>query len=261
MDEEIEALERNHTWEMVELPRGQKAVSCKWVYTPKYRADGTLERYKARLVARGFTQSYGIDYFETFAPVAKFNTIKILISLAAHLNWTMHQLDVKNAFLHGEIEEEVYMNPPPGYNLTTGRNLVCKLKKALYGLKQSPRAWFGRFTQAMKKLQYSQSNGDSTMFFKKGISGKLSILIVYVDDIIITGDDTDEVDMLKQKLAEEFDIKSLGTLRYFLGIEVAYSRNGHLLVPTLIYFRSPQNYRKTCLQTYQHSNRCKCEVG
>ena len=109
MNEEMSALERNETWEIVERPKDKKAVGCRWIYTVKYKSDGTLDRYKARLVAKGYTQTYGIDYEETFAPVAKMNTVRIILSLAAHFGWAMHQFDVKNAFLHGSLEEEVYM--------------------------------------------------------------------------------------------------------------------------------------------------------
>ncbi|CAL2268732.1 unnamed protein product [Prunus armeniaca] len=159
MDEELRALRKNSTWELVELPRGKKVVGCKWVFTIKHKADGSVDRYKARLVAKGYTQTYGIDYQDTFAPVAKMNTIRVLLSLAANLGWTLQQFDVKNAFLHGYLEEEVYMDMPP-------------------------------------------------------------------DDIIMTGDDIEEISKLKIQLAKEFDIKDLGTLRYFLGIEVAHSKEG-----------------------------------
>lgn len=226
MREEMNALERNQTWDIVELPKGKKAVGCKWVYTLKYKTDGNLERYKARLVAKGFTQTFGIDYEETFAPVAKMNTIRILFSLSANLGWCMQQYDVKNAFLHGELEEEVYMDPPPGFNHSLLPNQVCRLKKTLYGLKQSPRAWFGRFTRAMILMGYRQSQGDHTLFIKHSNSGEVTILIVYVDDIIITGDDHMERDKLRKRLSAEFDIKELGRLKYFLGIEVAHSDEG-----------------------------------
>jgi hypothetical protein len=154
MREEMNALERNQTWEIVELPKEKKTVGCKWVYALKYKADGSLERYKARLVAKGFTQTFGIDYQETFAPVAKMNTIRILFSLSTNLGWCMQPYDVKNAFLHRELEEEVYMDLPPGFSRSLLPNQVCRLKKALYGLKQSPRAWFERFTKAMVFMGY-----------------------------------------------------------------------------------------------------------
>ncbi|CAL2257036.1 unnamed protein product [Prunus armeniaca] len=144
-----------------------KHVGCRWVFTVKYNVDGTVERYKARLVAKRFTQTYGVDYHDTFAHVAKMNTVRVLLSLTVNLDWTLGQFDVKNAFLHGELEEEeVYMSFPPGYRVIGETGNVCKLKKALYGLKQSPQAWFGRFTIAMKKFGYRQANTDHTLFIK-----------------------------------------------------------------------------------------------
>jgi hypothetical protein len=157
MHEEMEALHKNKTWDLVKLPNGKKVVGWKWVFTIKYKANGFVEQYKARLVAKGFTQTYGIDYEETFAPVAKMNSIRALLSIAANLNWPLHQFDVKNAFLHGDLEEEVYMEIPPGLEDSSSTGKVCKLKKALYGLKQSPRAWFERFSRAMQRFGYKQS--------------------------------------------------------------------------------------------------------
>ncbi|CAL9009341.1 unnamed protein product, partial [Prunus brigantina] len=192
MDEELRALRKNSTWELVELPRGKKVVGCKWVFTIKHKADGSVDRYKARLVAKGYTQTYGIDYQDTFAPVAKMNTIRVLLSLAANLGWTLQQFDVKNAFLHGDLEEEVYMDMPPGIEKTS-QGKVCRLRKSLYGLKQSPRAWFGRFSQAMQKYGYRPSQADHTLFLRHSRDGKITIVIVYVDDIIMTGDDIEEI--------------------------------------------------------------------
>ncbi|RVX21201.1 Retrovirus-related Pol polyprotein from transposon RE1 [Vitis vinifera] len=191
--EEIRALEKNETWEVMNLPRGKKPVGCKWIFTVKYKADGTVERYKAHLVAKGFTQTYGIDYTETFAPVAKLNTIRVLLSLAANLDWPLHQFDIKNAFLNGELEKK---------------------------------AWFDRFAKVIKNQGYQQGQSDHTMFFKQSNDGRMTILIVYVDDIILTGDDTGEVERLKKVLATEFEVKDLGQMRYFLGMEVARSRKG-----------------------------------
>jgi hypothetical protein len=179
-------------------------------------------------VAKGYTQTYGIDYQETFSPVAKLNTVRVLLSLAANLDWPLHQLDVKNAFLHGDLEEEVYMDIPPGCLSSSEARVVYKLQRALYGLKQSPRAWFGRFSSAMRKFGFQQSNSDHTLFLKHRL-GKVTALIVYVDDMIVTGDDAEEISRLQEQLSTEFEMKDLGGLKYFLGIEVARSRQGIFL--------------------------------
>ncbi|RVW74752.1 Retrovirus-related Pol polyprotein from transposon TNT 1-94 [Vitis vinifera] len=226
VDEEVRALEKNGTWEITDLPRGKKPVGCKWIFTVKYKADGNVDRYKARLVAKGFTQSYGIDYQETFAPVAKLNTVRVLLSLAANLDWSLHQLDVKNAFLNGDLEEEVYMDIPAGLETTSNFNKVCRLRKSLYGLKQSPRAWFERFTKVVKGYGFIQCQSDHTLFVKHFPEGKLAIIIVYVDNIILTGDHEEKIDLLKKLLTKEFEIKDLGNLKYFLGMEIARSKKG-----------------------------------
>ncbi|KAI5317378.1 hypothetical protein L3X38_037085 [Prunus dulcis] len=204
MNDEMEALQKNSTWNMTILPKGKRTVGCRWIYTVKFKADGTIERYKAKLVAKGYTQTYGIDYGETFAPVAKINTIRILLSLAANLNWPLHQFDVKNAFLHGNLEEEVYMDSPPGCKMGPNTsNMVCKLRKSLYGLKQSPRAWFGKFSKSMKDFGYKQSNSDHTLFLKHK-KGKVTALIVYVDDMVVTGNDPVEKAALQHHLANKY---------------------------------------------------------
>lgn len=224
--EEINALRRSGTWEIVDLPKNKKVVGCKWVFTIKCKADGSIERYKARLVAKGFTQTYGIDYQETFAPVAKINSIRVLLSLAVNLDWPLYQLDVKNAFLNGDLKEEVFMSLPPGFEKRLGSNKVCKLRKTIYGLKQSSRAWFERFGKAVISYGYLQSQADHTIFYKHSKDGKVAILIVYVDDIILTGNDETELAALKRRLAKEFQIKDLGVLKYFLGMEFARSKEG-----------------------------------
>jgi hypothetical protein len=229
MNEEMKSLKKNNTWELVDCPPGKKIVGCRWVYTVKYKADGTIERFKARLVAKGYTQTYGVDYNETFAPVAKVNTIRVLLSLAANFDWPLQQFDVKNAFLHGELTEEVYMELPSGCNIPKAcERKVCRLNKSLYGLKQSPRAWFGRFTKSMKAFGYSQSNADHTLFLKRQ-QGKITALIVYVDDMVVTGNDVEERKALQSYLSREFEMKDLGPLKFFLGIEVSRSTKGIFL--------------------------------
>ncbi|RVW22282.1 Retrovirus-related Pol polyprotein from transposon RE1 [Vitis vinifera] len=189
----------------------------------------SIERFKAILVAKWYTRTYGIDYTETFAPVAKINTVRVLLSLAANLNWLLQQFDVKNVFLHGELSEEVYMDLPPGCMVSEKQcQKVCKLKKSLYGLKQSPRAWFGRFTKSMRAFGYRQSNSNHTLFLKKQ-HGKITALIVYVDDMVVTGNNPEERKALQNDLFREFEMKDLGPLKYFLGIEVSRSSEGIFL--------------------------------
>jgi len=156
--------------------------------------------------------------------VAKLNTIRVLLSLAANQDWPLHQLDIKNAFLNGDLEQEVYMEIPPGLETSSNVNRVCKLKKSLYGLKQSPRAWFDRFTKTVAQYGYSQCQTNHTLFVKTSPEKEIAILIVYVDDIILTGDYKEELVRLKKLLAKEFEIKDLGYLKYFLGMEVERSR-------------------------------------
>lgn len=175
-------------------------------------------------MAKDFTQTYGIDYSESFALVAKLNTVRILLSSAANLDWPLHQLDVKNAFLNGDLEKEVYMNILPGFENKFGSS-VCKLTKSLYGLKQSPRAWFKKFTWSMKKQGYIQGQADHTLFTKFSHNGKVVVPIVYVDDIVLNGDAA-EMARVKEKLTVDFEIKDLGFMRYFLCMEVAQSNNG-----------------------------------
>ena len=187
-------------------------VRCKWVFIIKVRLDASIERYKARLVAKGFTQTYGIDYTETFAPVAKLNTIRVLLSLATNLDWPLYQLDVKNGFFNGELEEEVYTRLPPNFEEDKKSKIVCKLKKSLYGLKQSPFAWFERFSKVIKSHGYSQGQTDHTLFVKHSSNKRVTVPIVYVDDIILTGDDFNEMEEIKRLMAMDFEIKDLGTM-------------------------------------------------
>ncbi|OWM91419.1 hypothetical protein CDL15_Pgr017337 [Punica granatum] len=216
---ELSALERNGTWVIVDLPAGKKAIGCKWLYKVKRKANGSIERYKARLVTKGYTQIEGLDFDETFAPVAKLVSVRVLLTMALYKNWELFQLDVNNTFLHGDLEEEVYMKLPPGLT-SVGSTKVCRLQKSLYGLRQASRNWFAKFSIALKSYGFLQSSADYSLFtFNK--DGVILIVLVYVDDLILTGNDPAQCTKFKQYLDDCFSIKDLGTLRYFLGIEVA----------------------------------------
>jgi histone deacetylase 1/2 len=228
MESEYDALVKNKTWHLVPPQRGKNIIGCKWVYKIKRKADGTLDRYKARLVAKGFKQRYGIDYEDTFSPVVKAATIRIILSLAVSKGWSLRQLDVQNAFLHGYLEEEVYMLQPPGFEDPANPHFVCKLDKALYGLKQAPRAWFSRLSKKLVDLGFQGSKADTSLFFSnKG--GIIIFVLVYVDDIIVASSSERATTALLQDLKGEFALKDLGDLHYFLGIEVNKVQNGIVL--------------------------------
>ncbi|KAL0377966.1 UNVERIFIED_CONTAM: Retrovirus-related Pol polyprotein from transposon RE2 [Sesamum radiatum] len=182
MKVELEALENNHTWEIVPLPPDKKAIGCRWVYKLKVKVDGSIERCKARLVAKGYSQVAGIDYVDSFSPVAKSVTVRIFLAVAAALHWHIHQLDVNNAFLHGYLEEEIYMQPPEGYEVPTGH--VCRLKRSLYGFKQASRQWNQEFTEKLQAYGFIQSSHDYCLFIKVTPLG-LFALLVYVDDVLV----------------------------------------------------------------------------
>jgi len=228
MNSEYEALIRNKTWHLVPPQRGTNVIGCKWVYKIKRKSDGSLDRYKARLVAKGFKQRYGIDYEDTFSPVIKAATIRVILSLAVSCGWSLRQLDVQNAFLHGLLEEDVYMHQPPGFEDPNRPNYVCKLDKALYGLKQAPRAWYSRLSERLIQLGFKASKADTSLFFfSKG--GITMFVLVYVDDIIVASSTEQATSALLRDLKEQFALKDLGELHYFLGIEVHKTSGGILL--------------------------------
>lgn len=218
MNNEIEALNRNNTWTECELPVGRHAIGYKWIWKIKYKSTGEIDRYKARLVAKGFNQREGFDYDETFSPVVKMLTVRCLISIDVCKNWPLYQLDVNNAFLYGDLDEDVYTQLPKGFNGGDDTK-VCKLNKSLYGLKQAPRQWNAKLTNALVEHGFEQSKLDYSLYVKQ--KGSVFVaLLVYVDDIVITGNDEEEINNFKKFLSSKFMIKDLGELKYFLGIEV-----------------------------------------
>ncbi|GKA17967.1 retrotransposon protein, putative, ty1-copia subclass [Tanacetum coccineum] len=229
MEDEFDALQKNNTWVLVPRPTGVNVVGCKWIFKLKQHPDGSIDKYKARVVARGFTQQYGVDYEDTFSPVVKPTTVRLILSLAVSRGWHLRQIDVSNAFLHGFLNEEVYMKQPPGFEDAHKPHYVCKLQKAIYGLKQSPRAWFSRLSNKLHQLGFRASKVDTSLFLFH--HGNITIyMLVYVDDIVIVGSSQSVVDRLIHNLSSSFPIKDLGRLNYFLGIEVAHNSGGITLL-------------------------------
>jgi hypothetical protein len=216
MDDEIDSLMKQRTWELVDLPTGKNLVSCKWVLKSKTNPDGSLARRKARLVARGFSQTHGVDYFETFAPVVRYESVRCVLSLAASKKMTVHQFDVKTAFLHGELNEDVFMCQPEGYDDGSGK--VCKLLKSLYGLKQSGRQWNEKFTAFLRKQRFASSPADPCVHVRKE---KCEIIIVclYVDDgLVVSSNDSLASDFLSN-MKKQFEI-TVNKPDHYVGMEI-----------------------------------------
>lgn len=226
MNSEIAAIERNNTWELTELPSGGKVIGVKWVYKTKLNEHGDVDKYKARLVVKGYSQQYGVDYAEVFAPVARLDTIRVILSLAAQKGWMIYQLDVKSAFLHGELSEEVFVAQPSGYVQKGHEHKVYKLKKALYGLKQAPRAWYSRIESYFLKEGFKKCPHEHTLFIKSTDGGNILIVCLYVDDLIFTGNAECMFNEFKRSMMVEFDMTDLGKMSYFLGIKVLQRPDG-----------------------------------
>jgi hypothetical protein len=225
MTTEFQALLHNNTWSLCPRPLHHNVVRNKWVFKVKQNPDGTVERYKARLVAKGFDQLCGIDYHDTFSPVIKPATIRLLLVLAITFYWILKQLDVSNAFLHELLDEDVYMEQPQGFVDPAFPHHVCKLHKALYGLKQAPRAWFTRLSQTLLEIGFSSSQVDPSLFLYHSNSSHIFVL-VYLDDIIVTGNNVVTIQSIITKLQAVFAIKDLGSLSYFLGVQTTHDSSG-----------------------------------
>ncbi|KAG8496312.1 hypothetical protein CXB51_009046 [Gossypium anomalum] len=227
--EEYEALLRNNTWDLVPLPANRRVVGCKWVFKLKRHSDGTIARYKGRLVVKCYLQEAGIDFHETFSPVVKPTIIRVVLALAVKFGWQLRQVDINNAFLNGNLSEEIYMVQPPGFEQQHGGpNLVCRLKKALYGLKQAPRAWFSKPRDFLLASHFMLAKSDGSLFIKN-TNGVLLYVLIYVDNIIVTGNHQGSIDAFVTSLDTQFSLKDLGPLSYFLGIEVEHTTDGLFL--------------------------------
>lgn len=247
MQEELTMIEKNQTWELVERPEHRKVIGVKWVFRTKQNADGSINKYKARLVVKGYAQIFGVDFFDTFAPVARQDTIRMLLAIAAQKGWKICQLDVKSAFLNGFLEEEIYVEQPEGFVVKGHEDKVYLLKKALYGLKQAPRAWYSRIDEYLSKLGFVKSLSESTLYIK-GDHANFIVISLYVDDLLVTGNNVELIQQFKDDMLQVFEMTDLGEMSYFLGMEVE-QKNGEIFI-------SQRKYAKEILKKFNMES-CK----
>lgn len=240
VNDELQALNDNETWDLVSLPSHKKPINCKWVFTVKVDAAGKVERYKARVVAKGCAQRPGVDYNETYAPVARITTVRVFLSLVNKYNLYVHQLDVTCAFLNGDLEEEIFMWPPQG--LDVNGDIVCKLKKSLYGLKQAPKEWNKKFNECVKSIGFDQCNADRCIYVRRK-DRDVVYLLLYVDDFLIASNNEELLHEIKNNLMLKFKMRDLGEALYFLGIKITRSTHG--------LFLSQENYVKKIVQKFK----------
>ena len=228
MKSEMGSMYENQVWTLVDLPNDRKAVENKWIFKKKTDADGNVTVYKARLVAKGFRQIQGVDYDETFSPVAMLKSVRIMLAVAAFFDYEIWQMDVKTAFLNGNIEEELYMMQPKGFVDPKDADKVCKLQRSIYGLKQASRSWNLRFDEVIKGFGFVQTYGEACIY-KKVSGSSIAFLVLYVDDILLIGNDVDLLKSVKDYLNSKFSMKDLGEAAYILGIKIYRDRSRRLI--------------------------------
>ena len=225
MQDEINQFYRNKVWTLVPPPPGKTIIGTKWIFRNKMDEVGRIIRNKARLVAQGYRQEEGIDFDETFAPVARLEAIRIFLAYAAFMGFIVYQMDVKSAFLNGKLCEEVYVKQPPGFESSEFPNHVCKLHKALYGLKQAPRAWYDTLSKFLLKNRFTRGTIDSTLFTFKD-KGAVLIVQIYVDDIIFGSTDVNLSKRFAKLMTKQYEMSMMGELTYFLGFQIKQSPKG-----------------------------------
>lgn len=228
MQAELESMKDNQAWKLVEPTSSVKLIGCKWVFKTKKNSIGRIERYKARLVAKGFTQREGIDYHETFSPVSTKDAFRMIMALVAHYDMELHQMDMKTAFLNGELEKEIYMKQLQDFEEQGSEHMVCRLKKSIYGLKQSSRQWYLKFDSVMIENGFVENPLDECIYFKVRRS-KFIVLVLYVDDILLARTDMKLLLETKVLLSKFFEIKDLGEASFVLGIKIIRDRKRGLL--------------------------------
>ncbi|GJV34013.1 zinc finger, CCHC-type containing protein [Tanacetum coccineum] len=226
INDEMDSIMGNNTWVLADLPSGCKPLGCKWIFKRKLKVDGTIEKFKARMVIHGFKQRSGIYYFDTYAPVARISTIRLLIAMTSIHNLIIHQMDVKTAFLNGDLDEEVYMNQPQGFIMPGNKNKVCKLIKSLSRLKQAPKQWHQKFDEVVLSNGYLHNQADKCVYRKFNETGKGVIICLYVDDMLIFGTDQVQVDLTKEFLSSRFSMKDMEEADVILGIKIKHESNG-----------------------------------
>ena len=209
INSEVESILSNHTWKLVDLPPGNKPLQCKWIFKRKMKADGDIDKYKARLVVKGYKQREGLDYFDTYSPVTRITSIRMLIAIVAGYKLEIHQMDVKTAFLNGDLEEEIYLEQPEGFIVPGQEQKVCRLIKSLYGLKQAPKQWHSKFDEVMLSNGFKINECDKCVYVKQ-TQNCFAILCLYVDDMLITGSDGETIKKIKCLLASKFEMKDMG---------------------------------------------------
>jgi hypothetical protein len=239
---EIDSLLGKGVWKIVDRPYGKKTVRSKWIFKIKYHADGTLDKYKARLVALGNTQVLGRDCFETYSPVANLSTFRLLYGIAVKLNWKIEQMDIKTAYLNGHLEEEVYMEIPEGFEQHGSKNKVCKLERSLYGLRQSGRSWNTELDRRLKKQGLRRSGKDPCVYYQNTNEG-LIIVVVYVDDLVLIAETSDGMEKLKKSVKSQSEVTELGELKFFLKIKARRDEEGNA-------YLSQKQYIEDVLQKY-----------
>jgi transposase InsO family protein len=245
MREELDSINANHTYTLVPLPAGRRAIGSKWVYKIKRHADGSVDRFKARLVAKGYAQRHGIDFTETFAPVVRFSSLRAILAIAAAKDYEVHQMDVKTAFLNGDLDEDIYMHQPDGHSASGGeqQQLVWKLEKSLYGLKQAGRAWNKTMDAALIGMGFRPTHSDSCVYVMRDDSSVM-YLLVYVDDLLLVASDSAQLTSVKAQLSSRFEMKDMGEAQFILGVQITRDRARRRL------YLSQAEYIRTVLERF-----------
>ena len=217
-------MDQNGVWDLVELPEGCKRVDCKWVFRTKHDSNGNIEWYKAKLIAKSFTQKDGVDYNETFSPVSKNDSFRIIMAMLAHYDLDLYQMDVKTVFMNGNLEKKVYMDQPEGFSVEGKENMVCKLKKSIYELKQASQQWYLKFNDIITSFRFKENTVDQCIYLKVSES-KFIFLILYVDDILLATNDLGLLHETKKFLFKNLEMKYMSEASYVIGIEIFCDRS------------------------------------